>query len=83
MDGAEYCLRVLAIGGAETINEGSKWVSSRVGRRGISQFTQFSEDSDQSWMLDQNRSCTGLYRINERERERAMVSPLKLAVRKQ
>ena len=50
-------------------NEDSKWVSSGAGRRGVSQFAQFSEDSDQSWMVDQNRSCTALRRINERERE--------------
>ena len=66
LDGAEYCLRVLAIGGVETINEGSKWVSSRVGRHDVSQFAQFSKDSDRSWMVDQNRSCTALHRINER-----------------
>ena len=48
-------------------NEDSKWVSSGVGRRGVSQFYQFSEDSDRSWMVDQNRSCTALHRINERE----------------
>ena len=51
-------------------NEDSKWVSSGVGRHGVSQFAQFFEDSDQSWMVDQNRSCTALQRINERERER-------------
>ena len=73
LDGAEYCLRVLAIGGAETINEGSKWVSSRVGRHDVSQFAQFSKDSDRSWMVDQNRSCTALHRINEREREREQL----------
>ena len=50
-------------------NKDSKWVSSGVRRRGISQFAQFSEDSDRSWMVDQNRSCTTLHRINERERE--------------
>ena len=65
-------------------NEDSNWVSSGVGRRGVSLFAQFSEDSDRSWMVDQNRSCTALHQIDERERERererAMVSPLKLVV---
>ena len=48
-------------------DEDSKWVSSGVGRHGVSQFTQFSEDSDRRRMVDQNWSCTALHRINERE----------------
>ena len=83
LDGAKYCLRVLAMGGAEMDKRGFQVGFFWVGRRDVSQFAQFSEDSDRSWMVDQNRSCTALHRINERERERAIVSPLKLAVIKQ
>ena len=49
------------------VNCRAKWVSSEVGRRGVSRFSRFFLDSGWSYLVGRNRSCTALHRSTDRE----------------